>query len=249
MREYFKNLFGGNNGLASNYGGVGTYATFTGTDGSKIGLNKDAYDAAIANGPVDGLSKGFDSGTGLADFLSSDSLKGVGTIAGIGSGLFNIMNSRKALKQAERAWSSMGIPVSLILTELSAHIRQDREHAAFYDRTNRQPIPSCKTRYGIDAVHMKLPPSVALQSLKTLPSVIYIQSSVRRLLLPDDYAVPSGSPHPFPAARSACTAAGKTDFTAVQPPSVLIDHTICKPPHHTVFFILAEAMYKGMAAS
>ena len=104
--EYFKNLFGGNNGLASSYGGGGTYATFTGTDGSKIGLNKDAYNAAIANGSVDGLAKGFDSGTGLADFLSSDYLKGAGTIAGIGSGIFNIMNSNKALKQAERAWEA-----------------------------------------------------------------------------------------------------------------------------------------------
>ena len=47
MEKFFTDLFGGNNGLASNYGGVGTYATFTGTDGSKIGLNKDAYDAAI----------------------------------------------------------------------------------------------------------------------------------------------------------------------------------------------------------
>ena len=106
--EYFTNLFGWNNGLASNFGGTGTYATFTGTDGSKIGLNQDAYNAAIANGSVDGLSKGFDSstGTGLANFLSSDSLKGAGTIAGIGSDIFNIMNSRKALKQAERAWEA-----------------------------------------------------------------------------------------------------------------------------------------------
>ena len=104
--EYFTNLFGGNNGLASSYGGGGTYATFTGTDGSKIGLNKDAYNAAIANGPVDGLSTGFDSGNGLADFLSSDYLKGAGTIAGIGSGIFNIMNSKKALKQAEKAWEA-----------------------------------------------------------------------------------------------------------------------------------------------
>ena len=104
--EYFKNLFGGNNGLASSYGGGGTYATFTGTDGSKIGLNKDAYNAAMTNGSVDGLSKGFDSGTGLADFLSSDSLKGAGAIAGIGSGIFNIMNSKKALKQAEKAWEA-----------------------------------------------------------------------------------------------------------------------------------------------
>ena len=106
MEKFFTDLFGGNNGLASSYGGVGTYATLTGTDGSKIGLNKDAYDAAISNGYVDGLSKGFDSGNGLADFLSSDYLKGLGTIAGIGSGVFNIMNSNKALKQAERAWEA-----------------------------------------------------------------------------------------------------------------------------------------------
>ena len=108
--EYFTNLFGGNNGLASNYGGSGTYATFTGTDGSKIGLNKDAYNAAMTNGSVDGLSKGFENsegfGAGLANFLSSDYLKGAGAIAGIGSGIFNIMNSKKALKQAERAWEA-----------------------------------------------------------------------------------------------------------------------------------------------
>ena len=108
MEKFFTDLFGGNNGLASSYGGGGTYATFTGTDGSKIGLNKDAYDAAISNGYVDELSKGFDSGTGtgLANFLQSDTLKGLGTISGIGSGVFNIMNSNKALKQAERAWEA-----------------------------------------------------------------------------------------------------------------------------------------------
>ena len=109
--EFFTNLFGwGNNGLASKYGGIGEYATYTGTDGSKIGLNKDAYNAAISNGSIDGLSKGFENsggfGAGLADFLSSDYLKGAGTIAGIGSDIFNIMNSRKALKQAERAWEA-----------------------------------------------------------------------------------------------------------------------------------------------
>ena len=104
--EYFTNLFGGNNGLASNFGGTGTYATFTGTDGSKIGLDKAAYDSIISNGYVDGLSKGFDSGTGLAGYLNSDTLKGLGTIAGIGSGVFNIMNSKSALKQAERAWEA-----------------------------------------------------------------------------------------------------------------------------------------------
>lgn len=109
--EYFTNWFGGgNNGLASKYGGIGDYATYTGTDGSKIGLNREAYDAAISNGSIDGLSKGFENsdgfGAGLADFLSSDYLKGIGTIAGIGSGIFNIMNSKKALKQAERAWEA-----------------------------------------------------------------------------------------------------------------------------------------------
>ena len=109
--EFFTNLFGwGNNGLASKYGGIGEYATYTGTDGSKIGLNKDAYNAAISNGSIDGLSKGFENsgglGSGLSGFLSSDTLKGASAIAGIGSGIFNIMNSKKALKQAERAWEA-----------------------------------------------------------------------------------------------------------------------------------------------
>ena len=49
---------------------------------------------------------GGSSGTGLANFLSSDYLKGAGAISGIGSGIFNIMNAKKALKQAERQWEA-----------------------------------------------------------------------------------------------------------------------------------------------
>ena len=110
---YFTNLFGGNNGglaytLSNN--GNGSYVA---SNGSNSYTYSNAADAAaglddlnfgIGRTGIGGSGKGFD--TGLADFLGGDSLKGIGTIAGIGSDIFNIMNSNKALKQAERAWEA-----------------------------------------------------------------------------------------------------------------------------------------------
>ena len=104
--EYFKNLFGGNNSSASNAGGLGTYATFKGADGSLTGLSKEAYDAAISAGHVDGLSKGFDNSSGLGNLLNSDSFKGLSTGVGIGTDIWGMMNQKKALKQAERQWEA-----------------------------------------------------------------------------------------------------------------------------------------------
>ena len=106
--EYFKNLFGGNNSPASNTGGLGTYATFTGTDGSKVGLSEEAYKAAISGGHVEGLSKGFDSGNsnGLGKLFNSDSFKGLGTAVGIGTDIWGMLNQKKALKQAEKQWEA-----------------------------------------------------------------------------------------------------------------------------------------------
>ena len=104
--EYFKNLFGGNNSLASNTGGLGTYATFTGTDGSITGLSEDAYKAAISGGHIDGLSKGFDNSNGLGKLINSDSFKGFGTAVGIGTDIWGMLNQKKALKQAERQWEA-----------------------------------------------------------------------------------------------------------------------------------------------
>lgn len=107
--EYFKNLFGGNNGgLAYTLGnnGNGSYVASNGSNSYTYG---NAADAASALDDLNfgvGQTGGGGSGTGLAGFLSSDSLKGAGAIAGIGSGIFNIMNSRKALKQAERQWEA-----------------------------------------------------------------------------------------------------------------------------------------------
>lgn len=40
------------------------------------------------------------------DFLGSDSMKGVGTVAGIGMGLANIFNSMSAQKQAKNQWEA-----------------------------------------------------------------------------------------------------------------------------------------------
>ena len=109
---YFEDLFGGNTGgLAYTLGnsGNGSYVVSNGSNSYTYG---NAVDAASALDDLNfgigqtggGSGEGFDAG--LANFLSGDSLKGIGTIAGIGSGIFNIMNSRKALKLAERQWEA-----------------------------------------------------------------------------------------------------------------------------------------------
>ena len=111
--EYFKNLFGGNKGgLAYTLGnnGNGSYAASNGSNSYTYGNAADAASALddlnFGIGQTGGGSSGEGFGAGLANFLSSDSLKGAGAIAGIGSGIFNIMNSKKALKQAEKAWEA-----------------------------------------------------------------------------------------------------------------------------------------------
>ena len=112
--EYFNNLFGGNNGgLAYTLGnnGNGSYIASNGSNSYTYGNAADAASALddlnFGIGQTGGVgSSGEGFGAGLADFLSGDSLKGVGTIAGVGSGIFNIMNSKKALKQAEKAWEA-----------------------------------------------------------------------------------------------------------------------------------------------
>ena len=111
--EYFKNLFGGNNGgLAYTLGNNGN-GSYTASNGSNSYTYGNAADAASALddlnfgiGQTGGGGYGEGLGSGLSGFLSSDALKGAGAIAGIGSGIFNIMNSKKALKQAERAWEA-----------------------------------------------------------------------------------------------------------------------------------------------
>lgn len=111
--EYFKNLFGGNKGgLAYTLGnnGNGSYTASNGSNSYTYGNTADAASALddlnFGIGQTGGGSSGEGFGAGLANFLSSDSLKGAGAIAGIGSGIFNIMNSKKALKQAEKAWEA-----------------------------------------------------------------------------------------------------------------------------------------------
>ena len=111
--EYFKNLFGGNKGgLAYTLGnnGNGSYVASNGSNSYTYGNAADAASALddlnFGVGQTGGGSSGEGFGAGLANFLSSDSLKGAGAIAGIGSGIFNIMNSKKALKQAEKAWEA-----------------------------------------------------------------------------------------------------------------------------------------------
>ena len=113
--EYFKNLFGGNKGgLAYTLGnsGNGSYVASNGSNSYTYGNAADAASAlddlnfGIGQTGAGGGRSGEGFGAGLANFLSSDSLKGAGAIAGIGSGIFNVMNSKKALKQAEKAWEA-----------------------------------------------------------------------------------------------------------------------------------------------
>ena len=111
--EYFTNLFGGNKGgLAYTLGnsGNGSYVVSNGSNSYTYGNAVDAASALddlnFGIGQTGGGSSGEGFGAGLANFLSSDYLKGAGTIAGIGSSIFNIMNSRKALKLAERQWEA-----------------------------------------------------------------------------------------------------------------------------------------------
>ena len=111
--EYFTNLFGGNKGgLAYTLGnnGNGSYTVSNGSNSYTYGNAADAASALddlnFGIGQTGGGSSGEGFGAGLANFLSSDSLKGAGAIAGIGSGIFNIINSNKALKQAEKAWEA-----------------------------------------------------------------------------------------------------------------------------------------------
>lgn len=40
------------------------------------------------------------------DFLGSDSMKGLGTVAGIGTDIFGIMNTMKSQKQAKKQWEA-----------------------------------------------------------------------------------------------------------------------------------------------
>ena len=106
--SYFTNWFGGgNNGLAytlSNNGN-GSYVASNGSNSYTYGNATDAA-SALADlnfgvGQTVGGGSGNWLGSGLSGYLS-----GASAIAGIGSDIFNIINSRKALKQAERAWEA-----------------------------------------------------------------------------------------------------------------------------------------------
>ena len=83
--------------------------TYTGTDGSVTNLTAPEFNAIKASGVTDGLEEG-----GLSSLISNPNealsgiggIKGLGTIAGIGTDIFGIMNQNKALKQAKTAWNA-----------------------------------------------------------------------------------------------------------------------------------------------
>lgn len=83
--------------------------TYTGTDGSVTNLTAPEFNAIKASGVTEGLNEG-----GLSSLVSDPNsalsgiggIKGLGTIAGIGTDIYGIMNQKKGLKQAKTAWEA-----------------------------------------------------------------------------------------------------------------------------------------------
>ena len=83
--------------------------TYTGTDGVSTNLTTPEFNAIKSSGVTEGLEEG-----GLSSMLSNPNnalsgiggIKGLGTIAGIGTDIFGIVNQNKALKQAKTAWNA-----------------------------------------------------------------------------------------------------------------------------------------------
>ena len=95
----------GADGLAAytfNLGG-NTYGFDTMDDATKALGNLNAF-GEYGNVKIDSNNPGIWSKT--TDFLGSDAMKGVGTVAGMGFGLANIFNSMNAQKQAKKQWEA-----------------------------------------------------------------------------------------------------------------------------------------------
>ena len=83
--------------------------TYTGTDGVSTNLTTQEFNAIKASGVTEGLEEG-----GLSSMLSNPNnalsgiggIKGLGTIAGIGTDIYGIMNKNKEVKQAKTAWEA-----------------------------------------------------------------------------------------------------------------------------------------------
>ena len=100
--------FGGNKTKNSNTNpnGTGTYAFMQGTDGSYVGMDKDAYDTYSAAAKTSGIENsavkvnGVDSGG--SSWFGKDGYLGMGAqVIGAGSSLMNTLTGMKALKLAE----------------------------------------------------------------------------------------------------------------------------------------------------
>lgn len=111
--DFFKNLLGGNTGgsaytLSGN--GNGSYVVGNGSNSYTYSNASDAASALddlnFGLGQIGGGSSGEGFGAGLKDFMGSDTMKGLGTVANIGLGIANIFNSRSALKQAKNQWEA-----------------------------------------------------------------------------------------------------------------------------------------------
>lgn len=61
------------------------------------------------------MQTGASKNEGMFDWLGSDSMKGVGTLGGLGLGAFNIINSMKAQNQAKKQWEAENARADKIL--------------------------------------------------------------------------------------------------------------------------------------
>lgn len=92
-------------GLAAytfNLGG-NNYGFKTMDDATKALGNLNAF-GEYGNVKIDSNNQGIWDNT--MDFLGSDTMKGIGSLAGIGMGIANIFNSRSAAKQAKKQWEA-----------------------------------------------------------------------------------------------------------------------------------------------
>ena len=78
---------------------VDSYNNLGGIKGT--GLDFNTWKSSMGIGDVDKNILGK-----TTDFLGSDTMKGLGTIGSLGLGVFNIMNTRDAQKQAKQMWEA-----------------------------------------------------------------------------------------------------------------------------------------------
>ena len=82
------------NGIAQSYNNLG--------GAQDLGMDLNTWAGSQGIGKV--AEPGFMNKT--MDFLGGDTMKGLGTVAGIGTDIFGIMNTLKSQKQAKKQWEA-----------------------------------------------------------------------------------------------------------------------------------------------